>query len=151
MFSKVSDFLKGEVSLQIDSSGNPSDEDLLIATGVLLLEMAGSDDDYDPSEVRTIFSVMEEQFGIQQGEVHQLLAEADELRKENDKIDQFVDTINAQFKAQQRQQVLAMIWKVVLADGHIDKFEERFAEQIKFRLKLTDEEAKQARELAENM
>ena len=44
MFDKVSDFFKGKTNLLVDASGNPTDEDLLISTGVILLEMAGSDE-----------------------------------------------------------------------------------------------------------
>ena len=33
-----------------------------------------------------------------------------------------------------------MIWRVVIADGTIDKYEERLAVQMKFRLQLTDEQ-----------
>jgi len=42
-----------------------------------------------------------------------------------------------------------MIWAVVIADGSVDKFEERFALQMKNRFKLTDEQAKGARQMAE--
>ncbi len=149
MFNKVSEFFSGKTSdLQVDASGNPTDEDLLIATGVLLLEMAGSDDDFAPEELQTIFRVMQEEFCIDKGEVYNLLNQADLLRNEQGKIDEFVNIINANFKAKQRQRILAMVWQVVNADGHVEKFEERFATQLKFRLKLTEEEAMEAKKIA---
>ncbi len=149
MFKKVSDFLSGkQSSLEVDASGNPTEDDLLIATGVLLLEMAGSDDDFAPEELQTIYRVMQEEFKIEKGEVYELLSEADNLRNEKGKIDEFVNTINANFKPAQRQKVLSMIWQVVYADGEVERFETRFATQLKFRLKLTDEEEREAKKQA---
>ena len=148
MFNKVSEFLKGDVKLDIDASGNPTEEDLLIATGVLLLQMAGSDADFAPEEVRTIFQVMKSQFNVAEGELKNLLEQANSLREERGKIDEFINIINANFNLKQRQKVLAMLWKVILADGKIDKFEARYATQLKFRLQLTDQEAKEAHEIA---
>lgn len=148
MFKKVSEFLKGDVKLDIDASGNPTEEDMLIATGVLLLQMAGSDSDFAPEEVRTIFQVMKAQFNIEEGELKPILEQANTLREEKGKIDEFVTTINANFNLKQRQRVLAMLWKVILADGKVDKFETRYATQLKFRLQLTDQEANDAHEMA---
>lgn len=148
MFKKVNEFLKGSVKLDVDASGNPTDEDILIATGVLLLQMAGSDADFAPEEVRTIFQVMKLQFNIEEGEVKSLLEQANSLREEKGKIDEFINIINANFNIKQRQRVLAMLWKVILADSKIDKFETRYATQLKFRLQLTDQEAKEAHEMA---
>lgn len=148
MFKKVSEFLKGDVKINIDASGNATEEDLQIATGVLLLQMAGSDADFAPEEVRTIFKVMKEQFKIEEGELKPLLEQANLLREEKGRIDEFVNLVNANFNLKQRQKVLAMVWKVVLADGKIDKFETRYATQLKFRLQLTDQEAKEAHEMA---
>jgi uncharacterized tellurite resistance protein B-like protein len=149
MFNKVSDFFKGKTNLLVDASGNPTDEDLLISTGVILLEMAGSDDDFAPEELQTIFKVMQEEFQIDKGEVYSLLNQADLVRSEKGKIDEFVAAINANFKAPQRQRILSMVWQVVNADGHVEKFEQRFATQLKYRLKLTDEEAIEAKKMAE--
>jgi len=43
---------------------------------------------------------------------------------------------------------MAMAWKVVVADGSVDKFEERFATQLKYRLQLSDQDVQEAKTLA---
>lgn len=151
MFGKVTDFLKGNAGLKVDASGNPTDSDVILAAGVLLLEMAGTDNDYAPEEVKAIFDSIQEEFGItERAEIHALLEEAQELRREKEKIDEFVAEINIHFKSKQRVRLLSMVWRVVLADGSVDKFEARFAKQLQHRLKLTDEEMAQAKELAQH-
>ena len=56
--------------------------------------------------------------------------------------------INEKFNERQKQRVLAMLWKVVKADGKVDRFEERFATQVKFRFQLSEELAEEARAMA---
>ncbi|MCB0346204.1 MAG: TerB family tellurite resistance protein [Bdellovibrionales bacterium] len=148
MFKKVMDFLKGEATLEVDSSGDATSEDMQIATGVLLLEMAGSDKDYDPEEVHTVFRTMEREFKVDQDEALRLLESADKLRGAKGKIDEFIKTLNENFSEEQRVIVLSMVWQVVMADGKVDKFEKRFAQQIQNRLKLSDEQAEEARQMA---
>ena len=94
MFNKIKEYFEGEATLQVDKGGNVTDEDLQIATGVLLLEMAGKDEDYAPEEVQTIFRTMEKEFGLEDTEVLALLENAEKIRAEKDKIDDFVAAIN---------------------------------------------------------
>ena len=148
MFNKLKDFFEGEATLQVDKGGEPTDADLQMATGIILLEMAGSDEDYAPEEVKTIFRTMEKQFQMSDTEVLDLLENADKLRQNKGKIDDFVTAINENFSTKQKQLVLAMVWKVVMADGQLDKEEQKFATQMRFRLQLSEEEAKEARDMS---
>ncbi len=147
MFNKIKDYFEKDLPLDVDESGDPTDKDVKLATAVLLLEMAGSDNDYAPEETRTIAKTMCNQFNIEDSEILSLLTEADALRNKEQKIDSFVEAINNSFHVSQKRKVMAMIWKVVVADKEIDKFEERFTTQMKFRLKLTDEDVEEAKAL----
>lgn len=149
MFQKVFEYFKGDQSLDVDTSGNPTSNDIKIATGVLLLEMAGADDDYAPEEIDAVFRTIESAFKITDKQALELLEMADTLRSTTSKIDSFVATINQHFSEEQKVQVLAMIWQVIKADKKVDKFEKRFAEQMKNRLQLSNEQAAQAIKLAD--
>ena len=151
MFKKLQEYLEGDASLESVASGEPSDEKLQIATGVLLLEMAGRDSDFAPEEVKAVFMAMQSQFGFEQeAEVMELLEKAVDLREKADKIDSFVAQVNSQYSEAQRSVILSMAWKVVLADGEIDKSEQKFAQQLKARLQLSDEAYKKAIEKVES-
>jgi uncharacterized tellurite resistance protein B-like protein len=150
MLGRIKEFFKGTATLVVDSTGAATSEDVQVATGVLLLEIAGADKDYDPGETRTIFRTLEKVFQIDHKRALELLEIADAARGEKQKIDEFIQCINKHFTPKQRQLVLAMVWKVVLADNVIDKFEARYATQLKFRLQLTDEHAAQAKQMAES-
>ena len=152
MFDKLRDFLQKDsedVSLEIDKTGTPTDKDLILATAVLLVEMAASDNEIAQEEGATVGALITGQFGVKYTELEGVIQAAIEARKKAAKIDQFVGCINEHFTEAQKQKVLAMLWKIVIADGKIDKFEERLTTQMKFRFQLTDEQAEAARRMAE--
>ena len=153
MFKRIMDFFGGsqslEVSLEKDRSGETSDHDLHIATLMLLIEMAGSDSDIAPEESGTLCQLMSDKFNIPEAELPELVEIAAAARKEHGKIDQFVASVNDRFDDRQRQQVFAMIWKIVLADGKIDKYEERLGKQMRNRLRLSEEQERQAKAMVE--
>jgi uncharacterized tellurite resistance protein B-like protein len=144
MFGKLKDFFQsGDLKAKdVDS------RDLQIATALLLLEMSGQDGDYAPEEVDAMIKSMKNEFNMNQAQALEIMEAADSLRNQTEKIDDFVKVINENFKPKQRQTVLTMVWRVILADGIIDKFETRFATQLKFRLQLTDAQAEQAKATA---
>ena len=149
MFSKLKEFFQGD-KLQIDPASGASERDIQLATAVLLLEMAGSDDDYAPEEVQTVFAVMQQRFKLDENSVMELLELADSMRGGKERVAEFVNALNQHMSPKQRLQVLSMIWNVVYADGKVDKFEQRYAAQLKSRLQLDDEQAEQAKRNGES-
>ena len=149
MFNRIKDFFAGDESLKVDTGGKPTDRDLQIATAVLLLEMAGRDQDFAPEEINVAFASMSRQFQLSDDETADILEAASTIQEQPEKIDELIKVLNERFSDKQRQKILAMIWNVVIADGRIDKFEERYAVQMKTRFKLSDEQALEARKLAE--
>jgi uncharacterized tellurite resistance protein B-like protein len=154
MFDKLKEFFSGEktleASLEVDQSGKPSDRDLQVACAVLLVEMARVDNAVAPAEGHAVVRLMSDQFQIGEAEVPKLVETALEARKSKGKIDEFVKCINQRFSSPQKKKLLAMIWKVVLADSAIERDEERMAVQMRFRLQLSEEDAAEARRMAES-
>ncbi len=154
MFRKIKDFFSGSSDLSVtltqDKAGENTTRDLHIATAVLLVEIAGSDNDIAIQESNTLCAMMQQQFDISAEELPELLQIAVAARKEKGKIDDFVACLNQNFSDEQRLMVLAMIWKVILADGKIDKAEERFGLQLRNRLRLKEEHEVKALQLVKN-
>ena len=153
MFDKIKGFFTGEQSFQdtigVTKEGNPVDQVLQVATVVLLMEIAGRDKKIERTEAEVLCDTVSKEFNISDDDIPALVEVAIAARKETDKIDEFVNNINEQFSEEQRIRILAMIWKVVIADGQVDKFEDRFATEMKFRFKLNDDQALEAMQLAE--
>lgn len=148
MFNKLMDFFSGGTSLEVDKNGTPTSKDLQVATAVLLLEMAGADEDFAPEEVQSCFRSMEKQFNISDSETLAIMELAQKSREDQGKVDSFVAAINENFSDKQRQLILAMIWKVVIADQLVERYEQKLAEQFRARLKLTEQQSEEAKSLA---
>lgn len=153
MFGKIKSFFKGEStlenSLKSDRNGEATARDLQIATAVLLIEMAGADQGIDSKEAQAVCELMQKEFELPEESLPELVDVAINSRKQQGKIDEFVKVLNLKFSPTQRQRLLAMIWKIVLADGKVEKFEQRFAVQMYNRFQLTADQAAVARSMAE--
>lgn len=154
MLKKLKDFFRGQASLenalQVDQTGEATTTDLQVATAVILVEMASIDEEISLHEGKAIVSTMCRHFGIEEEEVPEIISTAIASRKDQDRLTEFFECINEKFSEEQRVLVLAMVWKVVIADGNVEKAEKRFARRIQPRLKLDDSQAKEARRMAQH-
>lgn len=146
MLDRLKELLKSDTSLTSNKGGEESLHDLELATAVLLLQMAGADDDYAPEEVRTIKNTIQGQFGLDKDQSQALLEEADALRSAK-KIDDFVSDLNENYNDRQRQLIFALVWKVVVADAVIQKYEQKFAAELRLRLDLSRDQADEAKRM----
>lgn len=158
MFRKLKKFLSGEQSLADnmndslahDKLGQVTTFDLHIATAVLLVHIASADQEIAREEAEAVCTLIEKNLGIPEEDVPGLVEVAIEAKRNKGKIDEFVALINDKFNEEQRIKLLAMVWRVILADNKIEKFEDRTAVQIQNRLRLSPQHGDKARELAEN-
>ena len=112
--------------------------------------MAGSDEDYAPEEVQACFKIMEEQFGIEDMESLEMMEQAQSLRDQADKLDEYISAIANSFSDKQKKLVLAMVWRVVMADNVIENHEQKFASLLRQRLGVSREDAEAAKIMAAN-
>jgi uncharacterized tellurite resistance protein B-like protein len=159
MFTHLREFFHGIDSLTVDKDGEKVTRDLQIAAVVLLLEVARRDGHFEQEEATAVVRAVEEEFGIDRDKALELLERAEtsgralELGRgegiEPLKIDYFLRVINEHFDDTQKQHILAMCWKVILADGVIDNDESTFAVGLRTALGLTLEQSIRARRIAE--
>lgn len=135
-------------TLDADKNGNPLTRGLKTAITALLVEMAGQDNEISSSEAEEICVLLAHEMNVPESELPALVQEAMQEKSKHGKVDAFVAQINEHLNAAQRIRLLAMVWKMIGADGKVDKNENRFAVQLKFRLMLSNEQEAEAREMA---
>lgn len=135
--------------LTLDQWGKPLSEDLQIAIAVVLVEGASIDQGIDAKESAAVCALMQQELGLAEDALPQVVQAAITARQQQQKLDSFVKLINDSFHSAQRQRLFALIWKIVMADGKVEKFEQRFAVQMRNRLQLSEAQAEAARALAE--
>ena len=148
MLERIKEFFIGDASIAIDKNLTPTDGDLQVATCILLLRMAAADDEIAQEELATIVEDLERQFDLPQAQIDQLMEVSNTLNWESERVDEFIKLINSKFEEDQRRLVLAMVWKVVIADGKVDAFEKKFASELAVQLQLDEKQALRAKEMA---
>ncbi|MCB0346397.1 MAG: TerB family tellurite resistance protein [Bdellovibrionales bacterium] len=149
MFERISDFLQGGATLEVNKQGQPTSKDLMVATVALMLNMGHSDSSFGDDEFKSIMSSLNVQFDLSDDEAGHIVDIAEILRKDKAKTGHIMSIIREGFSVEQRELVLSMLWKVVLADGVVEDFEVKYASEVRAQLDLSLESSIRARKNAE--
>lgn len=146
LLDKVREFLRERNdALARDRTGAPADLELQAATTILLIEAAYGDTEYVWREHRAIVRGLEREFGLGRGEIQALLGRADEIRPPVVKLADVTDVIRDRYTAEQRREVVRLLWSVIEADGSVEEWEELFADHVAQAVGLGAAEARAAR------
>ncbi len=107
-----------------------------IATCALFLEVAKSDDNFSKTEKKLIISLMQSTFDLSENEVEELMKQADEIIENSVSLYEFTDVINSHFSKDQKYRVVKNLWRLILSDEKINKYEEHFIRTINRNLHL---------------
>ena len=149
MFANLHQFLSGKANLAVDGGQQPCSRELQVAVAALLLEMAKSDADFSAEELNRIVTIMFTEMETAEQETAQIIEMLEFMKRDGGRLERFIQAINDNFSSEQRQMVLALIWRMVNADGRIQSFETTLAVDLRKRLGLTLEQAVFARQMAE--
>ncbi len=101
-----------------------------LATAVLLVELSRADAEVAGSEQRAVARTLKSRFDLSEGEVDGLLTLADEAADEATSLFQFTRLLNDHFSAEQKIQVVEMLWQVAYSDGRLDVHEDHTIRKI---------------------
>lgn len=116
--------------------GDDSERKLQLATCALFLEVAQADEKFQPDEREKIFSVMKDMFDLSSDEIDELMKQSDEYIKQSVSLYEFTDVINNHFDKNERYEIIKNVWRLILTDEKIHKYEEHFVRTITANFKL---------------
>ena len=107
-----------------DTQSNIAEHDLKTAVAALLIEVMRADNELQDDEQQTLNETLKKYFSLNEEEVQELVASASQSL--DDAIDyfQFSKQVNAQCSAEQRIEIIELLWRLAYADGNLDKHEE---------------------------
>jgi len=112
-----------------------------VAVAVVLLEMAHADKDLADLEKHLVEDLLQHKFQLSDEQVAELLELAEEERRESFDLQQFTSRINEGFSREEKFQVMETLWRIIYADGVLDKYEDALARQLAALLRLSHREA----------
>lgn len=114
---------------------------LQVAICALMLEMAHADGHFDAQEEELLRRHVQRHFELPEAELEALLKAARQARRES--VDQFLFAreINAACSPQEKLQIMETLWRIVYADGELDKYEDALARELATLLRLDPRQA----------
>jgi len=111
-----------------------------VAACVLLLETAHADNECTAEEMSHVMEVMKNDFAISREQAEELIALAYRERDQAVDLWQFTNQINQQFGRQEKLRVMEAVWRIIHADGQLEKHEDYFAHKLARLLRLKHQE-----------
>lgn len=113
---------------------------ILIASTVLLLEIAKSDDHLARTEMKTIRQILESELEIPHEQIEDILRIAEEDREESTDIYEYTRLINQHFSRDDKIRMIERFWKIIYADETFDQYEDYMVHKLARMLRLTHDE-----------
>lgn len=122
--------------------------DARLALGALLVRVAMADGVYTAAEIGQIDRILGQSYSLKPIEAARLRATCEKLEKHAPGTDEFARLIRQEVPYQDRLQIVAALWDVVLADGERDDAEEQTLHLIETTLGITSEDSDAAKQVA---
>lgn len=111
-----------------------------VAACAILLEVANADNEFTEDETASIYKALSHLYGLDYKEIKELIDIANRQNKEAIDLWQFTNLINQYYTLEQKMLLMEHIWRVILSDNTLDKFEDYLARKLKSLLRLSHEE-----------
>lgn len=125
-----------------DTSTAPEDEvdsqeRVRVATCALLVELAQADEDFKDIEKNRIVEILCDHYGLSIDHAGELVALAQEELQDSVHLWRFTRLINEHYSVDEKLKVIEMAWRVIYADGKLDRYEDHLVHRLAKLLNLT--------------
>jgi uncharacterized tellurite resistance protein B-like protein len=140
----IKNILKSFISKEPADNFDINDQ-IQTATAVLFIELASADFNVSTEEQLHIVRSLRDFFDISEEEVQELLTSAKSYRDERNDVWLFTHMVKQNFSRPEKIKIIEMLWQLVYADGHMDKYEEAMMRKLSNLLGLSHGEMIQAK------
>ena len=117
---------------ETDSATQEQDEieRIQIATCIILLEVAKSDDEFSSIEKTTLTAILKKKFKLSAEAAEELMEIADRKREESTDLWEFTNIVNKNYTKEEKIKVVEAVWQIIYADEKLDKYEDHFVHKL---------------------
>lgn len=124
----------------LESQEKDETERLQVATCIILLEVAKSDDEFSSIEKVTLKAILKKKFEISAEAVEELMEIASKKREESIDLWQFTNLINQNYTKEEKIKIVESAWRVIYADEKLNGYEDHFVHKLAKLLQLDHSE-----------
>ncbi len=110
---------------------------IMTATCVLLLEMAHSDGEFHEMEGMLVGDLLSKKFDLPPDAREELVRYASEARESSLDLFRFTRQINDHFTREEKLEIMKASWRIIYADGVLDKYEDFLIRRFTMLLRLS--------------
>ena len=126
LLKKLKDLLGSEST----ATGEVEDRALELACAALMFEVARADFSVETTEQDAVTSLLTAQFNLGADEVSTITEAAVEQADAATCLFEFTRTLNELASAEQKRNLLAMMWRVAMADNDLSRYEEHVIRKV---------------------
>jgi uncharacterized tellurite resistance protein B-like protein len=130
MFKRITVFFESTMSLAVTDKAENDYHKKQMAAAALFIEVLKSDFEHRDEEWATVESSLRELFDLSSDEITQITALAEEEVHNAISLQGFTRCINDNYSNEEKLRIVEMLWRVVLADGVINKHENHIMRKI---------------------
>ena len=140
MLDRIRGLIHGQATLSKDVHGEEASSELKLAVAIILLELAMGDEEFAVQEKLVVRNEISKAFGLNRLEAQELLDDASEYPPEMLSVTPWIKMVASKFSEAQRKEVFKLVWKVIRADGVVERYEQALADSIAKEFGISDEE-----------
>jgi len=125
-----------KVTTDLDSQEQDESERVQMATCVILLEVARSDDEFSTIEKATVESILKKDFEIPAEATEEMMEIAKRKREKSIDLWEFTHLINENYSKEEKKKIVEAAWKVIYADEKLHSYEDHFVHKLAKLLQL---------------
>ncbi|HNW30198.1 MAG TPA: TerB family tellurite resistance protein [Spirochaetota bacterium] len=129
MLNKITSLLTCKKESAAGGAGG-RDRRIAIAACVLLLEMAGADDDFAAPEMDRIRDILNRDLHVAPEDVEAILAVAGEEREGAMDLWTYTSVINEHYSKAEKLKLIEMVWEIAYSDGRLDQYEDHLVHKL---------------------
>ena len=130
MLRALTNFLDQTFSGEGDDDAGVSEQDLKLATAVLLVEVARADFSEDEIEIDAVADLLESHLGTSRDEANRLIEEARSHADHTASLQSFTRQLHEEIGNDEKLRIIEMLWRVALADSTLDKHEDHLIRKV---------------------
>jgi uncharacterized tellurite resistance protein B-like protein len=148
MFTKLKNLISGNSD---DTPANAADvkshdaDEKHLAAAVLLVEAATQDDDFADNERHAIRQILQTSFKLDEAQADELLELATKKQDHSVEIHSFTRAVKDLFPADERVEMIEMLWEVAYADGVLHDYETSLVRKVAGLIYVSDRDRGDAR------
>lgn len=125
MLNSIKRFFEQQLTATQSESQVARDHRLKLASAALLFELLTTDRNIDEREITVFKSILTDSFNLNTSELEEIVKLAEEEARQAVSLYEFTSLINETYVYDDKLALIENMWRLALADEHLDKYEEQ--------------------------